>query len=1126
MNRTLLGRFLVASTSYLFCFGTALGQSETKELATDEIANQILQAYRAEDQSVVNGFLDSGQPDLFPVADQLLGWHIEAVLQEPPQSSDFLDAAGWMATLAGKNKATEKLKELVAKWEEMSQATLRREAELRSLARGVRKAESNRNWQEVITLLEKSDPALATEGISITAVRLHLILAYAYQNLFQLQQANTAFEKVVEKATHLGWHKVAAFAKARSGLLDQEEGNLNQALATWKECLLLNKKIGDHKATAATSLRIGNTQFQLAEYKQSLEAYQNARDEHKTIGDHRAAAWILGNIGNTYRELGRHALALETLGHAKSEMQHLGDRKGESWILRHIGQTHHSLGEYSKALEAYRRAHNEMQAIGEFARAVKVLGNIGIIYLNEGKYAKALETFEHVLKELQRIGDYASIIRALGNIGNTYMKLGNHTKALEIFERAYSQAIDMNDFKAANAILKSKGMVYFALDDHAKALESFESVLQEAQDHGARSFVANTLSDIAIVQASSGNYEIALETFERAIRESRDIGDLAAHASALSNFGIVHLNMGNHTKALEVLQRALVETKAIGDRAGIPRALLNIGDSYRHLGKHDKAMSYARQSLEKSSMLTIGLGEEEVLGLKEEARHRADLGVVSALELLSHPSADKAALAMEAFWFVESSRGTHLLELLVNRNALQAAQLPQELQRDLASARAQEESARKILLSILSRSAQQNSSSNSQHEHRLSFAKKNLEEAYAQRRETIGRIQREQRRVADIIFPEAIDYNSFQTELQADTVFVSYYLAAEKIAALVVTHEAIHLFDLGDPALILARVNRYSTLLGGKQRTTNPEAGALYDALLRPLEAPLKGKKSILFSTDGVLAFLPFESLIRTDDHGNPQWLVELWEVSYVPSATALEALRRDAREQSKGSGLLALGDPLYSSEDDGEKSAAVEASYSEAQLRNMSGNTRLIESGREIREIGQFFPAAQREILLRKNASVSSLKNALNRTKKRLASIHFACHGRFHQERPYLTGLILAENEVLSLDDVYLMDVPADLAVLSACSSGEGKFERGEGVIGLVRGFFFAGAPRVVVSNWKVEDAATADFMIKFYRKMFQDGIPVGEALRQTKLDQLRAGGERAHPYYWAPFVLWGLPE
>ena len=143
---------------------------------------------------------------------------------------------------------------------------------------------------------------------------------------------------------------------------------------------------------------------------------------------------------------------------------------------------------------------------------------------------------------------------------------------------------------------------------------------------------------------------------------------------------------------------------------------------------------------------------------------------------------------------------------------------------------------------------------------------------------------------------------------------------------------------------------------------------------------------------------------------------------------------------------------------------------------------------------------------------------------------VHFATHGFLNDEHPELSGLVLSlfdaqgrpQDGYLRLHDIYNLKLPVELVVLSACNSGLGKEIRGEGLVGIVRGFMYAGAARVVASLWKVEDEATAALMKRFYQKMLQEGLPPAKALRMAQLD-VRQQKRWQSPYYWAAFVLQG---
>jgi CHAT domain-containing protein len=143
---------------------------------------------------------------------------------------------------------------------------------------------------------------------------------------------------------------------------------------------------------------------------------------------------------------------------------------------------------------------------------------------------------------------------------------------------------------------------------------------------------------------------------------------------------------------------------------------------------------------------------------------------------------------------------------------------------------------------------------------------------------------------------------------------------------------------------------------------------------------------------------------------------------------------------------------------------------------------------------------------------------------------IHLATHGLFNSEHPELSGVVLSlldsdgkpQDGVLRLHDIYNLKLPTELVVLSACNTGLGNVIRGEGLVGLTRGFMYAGSPRVIASLWRVDDLATALLMGRFYQRMFREGMSPAAALRQAQIEMLK-GKRWRFPYYWAAFVLQG---
>ena len=227
-------------------------------------------------------------------------------------------------------------------------------------------------------------------------------------------------------------------------------------------------------------------------------------------------------------------------------------------------------------------------------------------------------------------------------------------------------------------------------------------------------------------------------------------------------------------------------------------------------------------------------------------------------------------------------------------------------------------------------------------------------------------------------------------------------------------------------------------------------------------------------------------------------------QIAYVPSGTTLNLLRQS--KPTRGTKVLALGDPDYTAKSDRHQLA----------ILGHSGLTPLPASAQEAKAIGD-------AVLLQREATVARLKSALD-SGTRWRALHLACHGLMNPERPDLSALALSGSFLRCLD-VYRMKVPADLVVLSACETGKGKIFRAEGVIGFTNAFLYAGAPRVIVSLWRVDDKATAALMKKFY-ELWKDGKMSAAAALKRAQAHVRSHEEWKHPYFWAAWQLWGLGE
>jgi CHAT domain-containing protein len=327
-----------------------------------------------------------------------------------------------------------------------------------------------------------------------------------------------------------------------------------------------------------------------------------------------------------------------------------------------------------------------------------------------------------------------------------------------------------------------------------------------------------------------------------------------------------------------------------------------------------------------------------------------------------------------------------------------------------------------------------------------------------------------------------------------------------------------------------------------KQGTGNQEAFAqaitpLSQIILDPIQDKLT-KKRILIVADGVLQYIPFAALSLSE---NQQPLISQYEIIHLPSSSSLATIRQETQARISAPKTLAiLANPVFSRNDERVNNSKTD--HSQQQNLDISSlalqrSVRSLEDGKLTPLPGTRQEAEHILSLVPENSQkISSFDfdaNILAATNPQLSQyriVHFATHGILDTESPELSGVVLSlvdkngnpVNGFLRLNEIFNLNLSADLVVLSACQTGLGKEIKGEGLVGLTRGFMYAGSPRLLVSLWKVDDKATAEMMTRFYRLMLEKKLPAAEALREAQLEMQRET-EWKSPYYWAAFVLQG---
>ena len=424
-----------------------------------------------------------------------------------------------------------------------------------------------------------------------------------------------------------------------------------------------------------------------------------------------------------------------------------------------------------------------------------------------------------------------------------------------------------------------------------------------------------------------------------------------------------------------------------------------------------------------------------------------------------------------------------------------------------------------------------------------------------------SQIRRQSPEFANLTRSEPVSLPEVQTTLlDEDTVLLEYVLGEEKSYLFFVTNYSMEIIPLPKRIEIekIARqfISNIRSFESGdlrespqerEKRLKNAETDlkrqsqVLSGILFGSVGEKLKNKRLLIVSP-GILQYIPFATLkvpsARSGVKG--KFLIETNELVSLPSASVLSVLRKnkkneDVKEQTS---IAILADPVFSKSDvrfkrlslkgNGTKNAGgAKVNTENVSRRLRSDLSRLRFSRIEAKAIESFVPAGQRFVALDFSANTKLIKNKRFQKAK---IIHFATHGIINSDFPELSSIVLSmfdengkqQNGYLRLNDIYNLRLNADLVVLSACDSGLGKEIRGEGLIGLTRGFMYSGAESVVASLWKVEDRATAELMKRFYRAMLTEGQKPAAALRTAQIEMLK-DKRWNNPFYWAAFTLQG---
>lgn len=949
-----------------------------------------------------------------------------------------------------------------------------------------------------------------------------------------------------------------------------------EALELHRRALGIRQQQGDRRGEARSWLEIGSTAWAMGESQHSPGAYRKALDLFRLLDDLHGQARALNYLGLVLaRKDPRQALPFYQ--EALTLFQQTGDSRQEGVVLNNLGGLQGLLGEPHAALSRYREALAIHQARGDLAQQAAVWNNMGSTYRRTGRLQEALEYFSRSLDARRQLGDRRGEGRVLNNLGLVSLHLGDLERAERSFHQALLAKQEGRDRRGEAVTLLNLGFLHAERDQWTRALTSYEQALELQRATSDRRSEATTLIEMGRATAELGRPAAAKRHLQEALTLLEALDNPWRLGLAKAALGQVFTDFGQPTEAVVVLEESLELLRHTGDGRGTLASLLALA---RAEGQSARVASSQGVAEQKRLLVAAWRHTEEALDLLDTLRTHVDsLGqrmsflsrhgdaFTQAIDLAMRlhdlePAADWSARGLE---ISERSKARSLLDLLEESTAAHRLDVDATSIVDATLVKEQ-----RTLLDRL----------NAKVERQRRHLKRGGNEAEVQQLgdeilqvsasldDLENAIRRQSPKWNGLTHPRPLEAKAIQALVGSDTMLLEYALGTPKSFLWAITEDDIQSYELSDSATIerAARdmYEAYRVYDPSSRSRSAQMAERLSNLLLAPLADRL-GTQRLVIVADGATHFIPFAALPRPTpsvmtsqasrtpaSQGALEPLIVQHEMVFLPSASVLGMQRELLAEPSKAKKTLAVvADPVFSNADPrvaaspsaNDETAIHQAAIHQALPSNVARSAlhqddrlrssafeRLPWSRWEAEAIAAYADEGQTSLALGFDANLQAIKDGVLRDHR---MVHFATHGLVDSEHPELSGLAFSLSDargrpqpgLLRLPEIYHLELDADLVVLSGCQTALGSEVRGEGLIGLTRGFFAAGARRLVASLWRVQDKATAELMDRFYRRLLSH--PAGEvrpaaALREAQLELMNSV-EYQDPYHWAPFALYG---
>lgn len=968
-------------------------------------------------------------------------------------------------------------------------------------------------------------------------------IARSYESQSDYRQALENYSLTLPLWRAVSDRRGEGYAISSIGTMHLYLSNLDLAYSSFLAAGAIHRELGNKEFEALSYQEIGNVFRQRGDMSQALTYFQKALPIfQEVVGAKIRMLYLLSNIGATYEELGDLEQAAAYQKRALDIGRQLDLRHGISLALYYLGDIYAHRGETRQALSFYEQALPGCLEIGDDNCAGRTYRRLASVYDSLGEAQTALDFYAKGAAIYRQKERPLELARMLNSSGVLYSSLGDKTRAFDLHSEALVLSRKAQSRQDEAASLASLADIYQDQGQTEKARESYQQALVISREIKNRQNEASNLNRLGLLAHSTGNRPEAIRHFEQSLAISNELGARPGSALTLNNLGVVHDGSGDAKAALEYFNKALTVFREIENKSGEAQILYRIASLQNKAGQFEAARRHITSALEIVETLRGKIASTD-LRSSYFATVQQYYELYIDLLMREHRSRPNDNLNFTALQISEQARARSLLDLLQEAKAdIRQSADPKLLARE-----------QELLELINGKAAQQAQAFGDTRKTELAKTLgEEINRLSAEYELLEASIRESNPRYAELVRASPLTLNDVQGLLDPQTLLLEYRLSDERSYLWAISQNTLESFELPARAEIeragrdfyraLTERNRMVKGETPSQRQTRIQsseqnlqiiAERLRQMLLGPVTKSIADKRLVIVA-DGALQYVPFATLTNLPTAGSTAS-----EIISLPSIAVLRQLRREGTRPNPSKSVAVFADPVFESDDPRlpatlrtrlarQSNTALTQSQTDFDFGQIGGGLpRLLASREEAKAIVALSPAGSSDGV---TDFAASRERATDAAMNQYRVLHFATHALLNTSRPQLSGIVLSlydekgkeRDGFLRLNQIYNLRLRNELVVLSACSTALGKDVKGEGMIGLTRGFMYAGVPRVIASLWKVDDEATAELMKIFYRNLLQKRTTASQALRAAQIEMQTEARWRS-PYYWGAFVLQG---